>query len=102
MKAKLHKEVEKYLNRLNAKDRERIDDVIEDLEKEPPKGDIEPIAGQPRHFRTRVGSYRLLWRIKENFIFITHIDPRGQVYKKRIRGIKDDSNRIKKRITYHY
>ena len=88
MKVKLHKVAEKYLNRLNAADRDRIDDAIENLEKEPPVGDIEPIVGQPGNFRTRVGNYRILWRIKENYIFVTHIDPRGQVYKKKNKGNK--------------
>lgn len=83
----LHKDAEKYLNRLNAKDRERINDAIERLEKEPPEGDIEPITGQ-QGFRTRVGSYRILWRINENTILVTHIDPRGQVYKKKNKGSK--------------
>jgi len=39
MKSKIHKDAEKYLNRLNANDRVRIDEAIEGLEKEPPEGD---------------------------------------------------------------
>jgi len=35
-----------------------------------------------------VGSYRLLWRIQGKYILITHIDPRGQVYKKKNKGKK--------------
>jgi len=87
MRACLHKDADKYLSRLNAKDRERINDAIDKLEKEPPEGDIEPLTGQ-QGFRTRVGDYRLLWRIKDNTILVTHIDPRGQVYKKKNRGNK--------------
>jgi len=74
------------MNRLTATDRERMKSAMGKLEKEPPEGDIEPITGQPGFFRTRVGSYRLLWHIEDNAIFITHIDPRGQVYKKKNRG----------------
>jgi len=88
MEALLHRMADKYLNRLNATDRDRINTAIDDLEKEPPEGNIEPIAGQPGRFRTRVGGYRILWRIKDDYILITHIDPRGQVYKKKNKGNK--------------
>ncbi|MDR2479963.1 MAG: type II toxin-antitoxin system RelE/ParE family toxin [Treponema sp.] len=88
MKASLHPIADKYLNRLNANDRDRIDDAIEGLEKEPPEGDIRPVTGQPGLFRMRVGNYRLLYRINEKGILITHIDPRGQVYKKKNKGGK--------------
>jgi len=88
MKALLHPIADKYLNRLNASDRDRIDDAIEGLEKEPPEGDIRPVSGQRGIFRTRVGGYRLLWRIQDDHILITHIDPRGQVYNKKNRGNK--------------
>ena len=88
MKALLHHTAGKYLNRLNAQDRERIKSAIKKLEKEPPEGDIEPVTGEPGFFRTRVGSYRLLWRVNNDAILITHIDPRGQVYNKKNKGGK--------------
>ena len=88
MKVSLHPIAEKYLNRLNANDRDRIDDAIEGLEKEPPEGDIRPIAGQSGTFRLKVGIYRAIFRYEDNCIFVTHIDPRGQAYKKQNRGNK--------------
>jgi len=88
MKVSLHPIAEKYLNRLNADDRDRIDDAIEGLEKEPPEGDIRPVSGQSGTFRLRVGSYRAIFRYKDNCIFVTHIDPRGQVYNKKNKGGK--------------
>jgi mRNA interferase RelE/StbE len=88
MKASLHPIADKYLNRLNANDRDRIDDAIEGLEKEPPEGDIKPLKGQPGFFRLRIGGYRLLFRINEKGILITHIDPRGQAYGKKNKGGK--------------
>ena len=88
MKASLHPIAEKYLNRLNPNDRDRIDDAIEGLEKEPPEGDIRPVSGQPGTFRLKVGSYRAIFRYKDNCIFVTHIDPRGQVYNKKNKGGK--------------
>ena len=86
MKASLHPIVEKYMNRLNANDRDRIDDAIEGLEKEPPEGDIKPVTGQPGTYRVRIGSYRIIFRYREDQIFITHIDLRGQVYNKKNKG----------------
>ena len=88
MKVGLHHTAEKYIMRLNTADRNRIENAINGLEKEPPEGDITPITGEPGKFRTRVGSYRLLWRVKDNNILITHIDPRGQVYNKKNKGNK--------------
>ena len=88
MQVLLHRSADKYLERLNAKDRERIENAIEGLEKEPPEGDITPITGESGRFRLRVGSFRLLYRIKDNTILVTHIDSRGQVYNKKNRGNK--------------
>ena len=78
----------KYLIRLNATDRERIENAIEGLEKVPPRGNIKPMAGQPGIFRLTIGSYRALFRYSGDHIFITHLDPRGQVYNKKNTGGK--------------
>jgi len=86
MNVVLHRAADKYLDRLNATDRGRINAALDNLEKEPPEGDIEPVTGQPGNFRTRVGNYRVLWRIKDNTILITHIEPRGQAYTKKTRS----------------
>jgi len=88
MKASLHPIAEKYLNRLNADDRDRIDDAIEGLEKEPPEGDIRPLKGQTGTFRLKIGCYRAIFRYKDDCIFITHLDPRGQAYNKKNKGGK--------------
>ena len=90
MQALLHKAADKYYERLNQADKDRIDAALDDLEKEPPEGDIKPVSGEPGRFRLRVGNFRLLFRIKENenVILVTHIDPRGQVYSKKNKGRK--------------
>jgi mRNA interferase RelE/StbE len=88
MQSLLHHTADKYLNRLNADDRDRINAALDDLEKEPPEGDITPMTGETGRFRVRVGSYRLLYRIKDNTILVTHIDPRGQAYNKKNKGNK--------------
>ena len=88
MQVLLHHTADKYLKRMNAKDRDRIKEALRDLAKEPPEGDIRPVKGSPGFFRLRVGGYRLLFRINEKGILITHIDPRGQVYNKKNKGGK--------------
>ena len=76
----------KYLNRLNATDKNRIQAAFTELSKEPPMGDIKPLVGNPGYFRLRVGGYRVLFRIENHTLFITNIDPRGQAYKKNRRN----------------
>jgi len=88
MKAVLHPIAGKYLRRLNEQDKARIKKAVEGLEKELPEGDIISIAGQKGIFRLRIGGHRLLFRIRENNIFVTHIELRGQVYNKKNKGGK--------------
>jgi len=78
----------RYFNRLSTTDKNRFQAAFANLSKEPPEGDITTLTGQPGYFRLRVGSYRALFRIENNTIFVTNIDPRGQVYKKKNRGEK--------------
>jgi len=78
----------KYFGRLSATDKDRFRAAFIDLSKEPPEGDIRPFVGQPGYYRLRVGGYRALFRIEDNTIFVTNIDPRGQVYRKKNRGKK--------------
>lgn len=70
----------KYLERLNEPLKSRLFDSLRSLEKEPPTGDIKPLTGQDM-FRLRVGSYRILYKVQDNMIFVTNIAPRGQAYK---------------------
>ena len=78
----------KYLERLNPPDKDRIKAAFIDLAKDPPEGDIRPIIGHKGYFRLRVGDFRALYRIEDNTVFVTNIDPRGQAYKKKNRGKK--------------
>jgi len=85
MKVLLHRTAGKYLDHLNKSDRDRFDEAFDDLEKEPPEGDIKPVVGQPGKWRLRVGGYRALFEIEDTIILVTHIEPRGQAYKKKTR-----------------
>jgi mRNA interferase RelE/StbE len=86
MKVILHHTADKYLNRLNATDRERIKSALRNLEKEPPEGDIMPYAGNPGIWRLKVSSFRALYTIEDDHILVTHIEPRGQAYTKKTRN----------------
>lgn len=88
MQVFLHRIPEKYLSRLNEPDKGHIEAALDGLEKDPPVGDIRPFEGSPGMFRLKIGSYRILFRYRENDIFVTHIDPRGQVYSKKNKGGK--------------
>jgi mRNA interferase RelE/StbE len=78
----------KYLERLGEPNKSRIKAAFEALAKEPAEGDIKPVVGKKGYFRLRVGDFRALYRIENNTIFVTNIDPRGQVYKKKNKGKK--------------
>ena len=63
MRVLLHRIPEKHLERLNEPDKGHIETALRGLEKEPPEGNIIPV-------------------------FVTHLDPRGQVYSKKNKGGK--------------
>ncbi|MDR2542293.1 MAG: type II toxin-antitoxin system RelE/ParE family toxin [Treponema sp.] len=86
MKVLLHRTVERYLDRLNKSDRDRFNEAFSDLEKEPPEGDIRPYEGSKDVLRLRVGNYRVIFKYVENKILVTHIEPRGQAYKKKTKS----------------
>jgi len=88
MRVLLHRIPEKYLERLNEPDKGHIKTALQGLEKEPPEGNIIPMAGETGNFRLTIGSYRALFRYRDNHIFVTHLDPRGQVYNKKNKGNK--------------
>ena len=78
----------KYLDRMGEPNRGRIKAALQGLEKIPPEGDIRPVIGQKGYFRLRIGDFRALYRIEDDIVVVTNIDPRGQVYKKKNRGNK--------------
>ena len=84
----LHPIPGKYLERLNEPDKGHIKAALRGLEEDPPKGNIRPVICQPGTFRLTIGSYRAIFRYRDNHIFVTHLDPRGQVYNKKNKGGK--------------
>ena len=85
MRVLLHRSAEKYLDRLQPADRDRFDAAFTALEKEPPEGDIKPYQGSPGVLRLKVNNYRAIFKIVDNHILVTHIEPRGQAYTKKTR-----------------
>ena len=88
MQVLLHPIPGKYLERLNEPDKGYIKTALKGLEEEPPKGDIKPLSGQPGRYRLTIRNYRTLFRYRDDHIFVTHIEPRGQVYSKKNKGGK--------------
>jgi mRNA interferase RelE/StbE len=88
MKLLMHSVPEKYLGRLCEPDKSRIKAALDGLKKKPQEGDVRPVTGQPGYFRLKIGNYRVLFRYREDDILITHIDPRGQSYRKKNKGRK--------------
>jgi mRNA interferase RelE/StbE len=82
MQVELTKTAVKQYERLNEPMLSRINNAIDGLEKEPPQGDIKELTGNPGVFRLRVGGYRVLYTVKDNYIDIFKIAPRGQSYKR--------------------
>jgi mRNA-degrading endonuclease RelE of RelBE toxin-antitoxin system len=88
MQVVLHRIPEKYLERLNEPDKGHIKAALRGLGKEPPEGNIMPVIGQHGTFRLKIGSHRAIFRYRDDCIFVTHIDPRGQAYNKKNKGNK--------------
>jgi mRNA interferase RelE/StbE len=86
MEVFLHHAAQKYFDRLNKPDRDRIKEALKNLEKEPPEGDIRPYEGSHGIWRLKVGGYRVLYKIEKDVILATHIEPRGQAYTKKTRN----------------
>ena len=83
MDVKLRNKARKYLERMNEPYKNVIIDALDKLEREPPEGDIRPIVGQKGFLQAKAGDFRILFKISENYIFVTNIVPRGQAYNKK-------------------
>jgi mRNA interferase RelE/StbE len=75
----------KYLNKLDPKTKNRISNYLELLSENPrnPELDIKRLQGETSLYRLRVGSYRILYTIKNNqlIIMVINIGSRGDIYK---------------------
>lgn len=76
MQIQYSKQTEKFLKGQPIDMSKRIRNAIKNL----PSGDIRKLKGSTS-FRLRVGSYRVIFDMNGNVIYISKIDSRGQVYK---------------------
>ena len=83
MRVAIRPKADKYLKRLSEPIRTRIAVAIDNLSKEPPQGDIKPLNGKFNEYRIRIGSYRILFEIENECIYVYEIGLRGQIYKGR-------------------
>lgn len=82
----LHGAADKYLERLNPKDRDRVKKALRNIAKEPPEGDIRPYEGSQGNLRLKVSGFRVIFRFEDGeTVLVSHIEPRGQAYTKRTR-----------------
>jgi mRNA interferase RelE/StbE len=83
---KLHKDVDKFLNKCREKQREAVKEKLALLRENPrfnPQLDITALQGCD-FYRLRIGQYRLIYEIKDDelLIFVMTMGNRGDVYKK--------------------
>lgn len=76
MEIQYSKQAEKFLKRQDATTRNRIRTAIHNL----PSGNVKKLQGRIG-YRLRVGSYRVIFDINGNVLYIERIDNRGQIYK---------------------
>jgi len=54
--------------------------ALQGLTEKPPKGDIRKLKGYVDEKRLRVGIIRVIFKIKENIVFVSDIDFRRNIY----------------------
>lgn len=80
MEIVLSRQAETFLDKLNDKQALIVMSAIQGLTEKPPKGDIRKLKGYVEEKRLRVGTIRILFRIKDNALYISDIDFRGNIY----------------------
>ena len=80
MEILLSRQAEKFLDKLNDKHTLIVLNAIQGLTQKPPKGDIRKLKGYDEERRLRVGTIRVIFKIKENTVFVSDIDFRGNIY----------------------
>ena len=76
----LSRQAEKFLDKLNDKQLIIVMDAIQGLIEKPPKGDIRKLKGYVDEKRLRVGTIRIIFKIKGNSVCVSDIDYRGNIY----------------------
>jgi mRNA interferase RelE/StbE len=81
----VHRHAAKYLKSLPTETKDRIKDILKQLENNPLKhSGIKQMFGEWAGYRRiRVGKLRIIFWFdtKEDIVYVDHIGPRGDVYK---------------------
>ena len=81
----VHRHAAKYLKLLPKETKDRIKDILKQLENNPLKhSGIKQMFGEwAGYHRIRVGKLRIIFWFdtKEDIVYVDHIGPRGDVYK---------------------
>lgn len=79
---KFSKKAEKAYNKLPGNIRARIDQKINYLQNTPRGSDTKKLVGHTNAYRTRVGSYRIVYEIEDNelLVWILDVGSRGSIY----------------------
>ena len=82
MKVQYAKSALKFLAKLDKRSISRIRAAIDGLTRIPPEGDIKTLKGYEAGFmRLRVGSWRVIYRVEDDTLYIVAIGNRGDIYK---------------------
>ena len=76
----LSRQAEKFLDKLNDKQAIIVMNAIQGLTEKPPKGDVRKLKGYVDERRLRVGTIRIVFKIKDNAVCVSDIDFRGNIY----------------------
>ena len=82
MRIRFRKEALKKLKAMQPTQSRAILDNLEKLAETPSRVDLDvrPLAGRPG-YRSRVGKWRVIYRIADDALLVERIAPRGKVYK---------------------
>ena len=80
---KFSRKAEKEYNKLPADIRVRIDQKLNYLRLTPRGPDTKKLVGEQNAYRTRVGTYRIVYEIEDNqlLVWILDVGHRGSIYK---------------------
>ena len=81
-KVKFSKKAEKAYKKLPGNIKVRIDQKINYLRLTPRGNDTKKLVGNANAYRTRVGSYRIVYEIEDDklLIWVLDVGPRGSIY----------------------
>ena len=80
MEILLSRQAEKFLDKLTDKQTLIVFNAIQGLTEKPPKGDIRKLKGYVDEKRLRVGTIRIIFKIKDDAVWVSDIDFRGNIY----------------------